>query len=83
MYYIYTIKIRTIQSREVSEKSGFLETYVGKKIFLFFNIKLYYDVLYLYYKNQNHPRSGGRSLKNQDFWQHVSKFFFQFFKEIR
>jgi hypothetical protein len=52
------IKTRTIQGRQVSEKPGFLETYVTKKIF-FFNIKLYYDVVYPYYKNQNHlrPRS--------------------------
>ena len=33
------IKIRTIQGREVSEKSGFLETYaLKKKIFLIFYV---------------------------------------------
>ncbi len=73
------IKIRTIQSQKVSEKPGFVETYAKKKNFFFFlNIKLHYDVVYLYYKNQNHPRSTGKSLKNQGFWRHFrqKKFFF-------
>ncbi len=68
-----------MQSREVSEKPSFLETCEKKNFFcFFFNIKLYYDVVYLYYKNQNHPRSGGKSLENQGFWRHMrqKKFFF-------
>jgi hypothetical protein len=41
------LKIRTIHGPEVSEKPGFLETYDLKKI-IFFNIKLHYNVVYLY-----------------------------------
>ncbi len=50
-----------------------------KNFFFFFNIKLYYDLVYLCYKNQDHLRSGGKSLKNQGFWRHMRQkknFFF-------
>jgi len=83
---ICTIKIRTLLSLIIPEKPRFLETIFRKKVYgvprdifcISFFQKMYWHVLYLYYKNQNYTKSyNPRKTKVSE--DHFSKKVYGFF----